>query len=125
MWQQIMWIALAGACGTLARYGISELVKHFSGSEFPWGTLVVNAIGCLAFAFVWSLAEQRQWISPQTRTIMLVGFMGAFTTFSTYMFETDQLYQQGHFWSATGNLLAQNTLGILAILSGVSLAKVV
>ena len=83
MWHEILWIALAGALGTLARYGLGGAVQTVLGQNFPWGTLVVNAIGCLLFGLVWTLAEERLLISGHLRFIVLVGFMGAFTTFST------------------------------------------
>ncbi len=124
-WQRLLWIALAGACGTLARYGLGGLVHRFAGSAFPWGTLVVNGCGCLLFAFVWSLAEQRGVISSQTRTIVLVGFMGAFTTFSTYMFESGQMLRDGQWGWAAGNVVLQNGIGLAALFGGAWLARFV
>ena len=125
MWQKLFLIALAGACGTLARYGLSGLVQRYSGAGFPWGTLAVNSAGCLLFAFVWSLAEQRGVISAQTRTVVLVGFMGAFTTFSTYMFESGQMLRDSQWWLTAGNFAAQNGLGLLGLYGGMALAKLI
>ena len=121
-WQRLLWIALAGSLGTIARYGLSGLVHRWAGSGFPWGTLAVNAAGCLLFALVWSLAEERGVISSQARTIVLVGFMGAFTTFSTYMFESGQFVRDGQWSTAMANVLAQNGLGIAALFAGIWLA---
>ena len=121
-WQRLLWIALAGSLGTVARYGLSGLVHRWAGSGFPWGTLAVNAAGCLLFALVWSLAEERGVISSQARTIVLVGFMGAFTTFSTYMFESGQFLRDGQWSAAMANVLAQNGLGIAALFAGIWLA---
>ncbi len=121
-WQRLLWIALAGSLGTIARYGLSGLVHRWAGSAFPWGTLAVNAAGCLLFALVWSLAEERGVISSQARTIVLVGFMGAFTTFSTYMFESGQFVRDGQWSVAMANVLAQNSVGIAALFAGIWLA---
>ena len=67
---------------------LSGLVQRLAGERFPLGTMAVNLLGCLLFGFVWGYLEGRVGLSPQTRTIVLTGFMGAFTTFSTYAFET-------------------------------------
>src|SRR3954454_11719620 len=88
MWQQILARAAIGAVGTVARWAMQGWVQRLSGSAFPWGTLAVNAVGCLLFGIVFAAAEERSLISSQTRMIILVGFMGAFTTFSTFAFET-------------------------------------
>ncbi len=88
---QLGWLCFAGAAGTLARYGLAGLMQRLLGESFPWGTLTVNALGCFLFGVVWMLAEDRLVISGQTRFVILTGFMGAFTTFSTFAFETAAL----------------------------------
>jgi fluoride exporter len=123
LWQRLALLSLAGAVGTLARYGLSNLVQRFSPSEFPWGTLAVNALGCLAFGVVWSLAEERMLISGATRIVLLVGFMGAFTTFSTFAFETGQLLDDSQWLTAAASLLAQNVLGVALVLVGMAVGR--
>lgn len=123
LWQRLLVLAGAGAAGTLARYGLGGLVQRLHGSLFPWGTFAVNALGCLAFGFVWSLAEERLIISGHTRTIALIGFMGAFTTFSTYAFETSRLLGDGQWLLAAGNMLLQNVAGITLLLVGMALGR--
>src|SRR5262245_56604702 len=88
-------VALAGAVGTLARYGLATLVLRVCGEAFPWGTLVVNVLGCFLFGFVWVLGAEKFIIDPDMRTTLLTGFMGAFTTFSTFAFETGQQLREG------------------------------
>ncbi len=92
---KLLALCIAGALGTLARYGLQGLVQRWAGGSFPWGTLAVNALGCLAFGVIWTVASDRGLIGPQMRTILLVGFMGAFTTFSSFVFETAQLGRGG------------------------------
>jgi CrcB protein len=118
VWQKLACIALAGAAGTLARYGVSSLAYRVCGENFTWGTLAVNVLGCFLFGWVWMLAEDRLVISPATRAIVLIGFMGAFTTFSTFAFETNQFLRDEQWWQAAGNLLIQNTLGLISVSLG-------
>ncbi len=120
---KILLIALAGAAGTLARYWFSGLVQRASGGEFPWGTFAVNMAGCVLFGFVWTVAEERFLISPEARSIALVGFMGAFTTYSTFTFETTQLIRGSEWALAVGNIALQNTSGIVFLLLGLALGR--
>src|SRR5262249_6918278 len=90
MLRKLLWLSFMGVLGTLARYGLQGWVQRRAGT-FPWGTLAVNALGCLLFGVIWALADERLLISGESRTIALVGFMGAFTTFSSFAFETTAL----------------------------------
>jgi CrcB protein len=123
LWQKLLLLAAAGAAGTLARFGLGGLAQRLTTSGFPWGTLVVNGVGCLLFGIVWSLAEERLVISGTTRTIALVGFMGAFTTFSTFAFETTQMLDDGQWFLAAANVLAQNVTGVVLVLAGIAVGK--
>lgn len=116
-------LALAGALGTLCRYGASGIVQKLAGAGFPWGTFFVNALGCLLFGFVWTLAEDRLLISGQTRFILLTGFMGAFTTFSTFAFESGALAREGEWLLAAANVLGQNLLGVFCVFAGLALGR--
>jgi fluoride exporter len=121
---KLAWLAAAGAVGTLARYGVAGVVQRALGGAFPWGTLVVNAVGCLLFGLVWALAEERMVISGETRAILLVGFMGAFTTFSTFAFETSAMLRDAEWSFALANVLSQNVLGIACFFAGLALGRV-
>jgi fluoride exporter len=122
---KLLALCIAGALGTLARYGIQGLVQRWTGGSFPWGTLAVNALGCLAFGIVWSAASERQLIGPQTRTLLLVGFMGAFTTFSSFVFETAQLGRGGQWLLAGANVGLELMLGALALFAGIALGRLI
>ena len=114
----LLMLALAGAAGPLARFGLHGAAQRLSETHLPAGTLAVNALGSFLFGVIWSLAEERAAISPQTRQVLLVGFLGAFTTFSTFSFETGQLIRSGAYLAAAGNIAAQNALGIGLFLVG-------
>lgn len=122
---KILLIALAGGIGSLARYWLSGLVQRASGGEFPWGTFAVNMAGCLLFGVVWSVAEERMLISPGARSVALVGFMGAFTTYSTYTFETTQLLRDSEWALAIGNIALQNITGVVFLLLGLAIGRLV
>ncbi len=123
MWQKIACLAFAGALGTLARYWLAGAAQRLAGGTFPWGTVAVNGAGCLLFGFVWTLAEERSLISSQSRTLLLVGFMGAFTTFSTYVFETEQMLRDSEWLLAGCNLVLQNSVGLVLLYLGTVLAR--
>jgi CrcB protein len=109
--------------GTLARYALQGLVQRLFNASFPWGTVAVNLLGCFAFGVVWSLAEERLLISGQTRTILLVGFMGAFTTFSTFAFETSELLRDSQWLLASAYWLGQALFGVLLLFAGIAVGR--
>ncbi len=123
MWQKLSLLAVAGACGTLLRYGLAGVVQRVSGSEFPWGTLVVNMIGCFLAGAFWSLAQNRVNISGEMRTIVLIGFLGAFTTFSAFMLETGHLLRDAQWISGLGNVLFQNVIGVVFVFLGLAVGR--
>jgi CrcB protein len=120
---KILLISVAGMAGTLARYWLSGAVYSFLGRDFPWGTWSVNVLGCFLFGLVWTISEDRGLISTQARIIILVGFMGAFTTFSTLIFESYQLVRDAEWVKIWLNLIGQNTVGFAAVYLGVVLGR--
>jgi fluoride exporter len=122
---KLTFLALAGAAGTLARYGLGGLVQRVAGESFPWGTLAINATGCFLFGLVWTLADERSILGPDVRIILLIGFMGAFTTFSTFAYETGALLQDKEYLMACGNLVAQNALGVAGLFLGIVAGRAV
>jgi CrcB protein len=116
-------IGLAGAAGALTRYTLAGFVQQIMGSGFPWGTAAVNVLGSFLFGVVWSLADERLAISPEARTIILTGFMGAFTTFSTFMFETSNLLRDSQWLLAAGNIIGQIALGLIGLFLGLAVGR--
>ena len=125
MMQKLALLVMAGGMGALARYGLAGFVQKYNGMSFPWGTVVVNLTGCFAAGLLWSLFENRWHVSGETRTVVLVGFMGAFSTFSTFIFETADLLRSAQWFYATANLTIQNGIGLLALFMGIALGRLV
>ena len=123
MWQKFLYLGLAGAMGTFARYWLSGLVQKHVPTGFPVGTAVVNIAGCLAFGLLWAIVENRLSVSGQTRTVIFLGFFGAFTTFSSFAYETSQLLDESQWLWASGNILFQNVLGIAGMIAGLAIGK--
>ncbi len=113
---------IAGGFGAVSRFGLSTLVASTWGKGAPWGVAMVNLIGCFCFgALAFLFASRSNW-DPQIKTIVLTGFLGAFTTFSTYMFDLYSFLRTGEYARACGDFLVQNVGGLFAVLLGVWIA---
>jgi CrcB protein len=88
MAQQILLVGLGGCIGSVARYLVATWVQSRSGSLFPFGTLAVNVLGCLAIGALMALAVERESLSPNLRLLLVTGVLGGFTTFSAFGYET-------------------------------------
>lgn len=120
---RILLISLAGGLGTAARYGLGTVAQKFLGTAFPWGTLTVNLLGSFLFGWIWGLEALRHTITPETRLILLIGFMGGFTTFSSFAAENLALLRAGNWPLALLNITLQNTLALAAVWAGNTLAR--
>ena len=116
-------IGVAGLIGTLLRYWLSGFVARRYGETFPVGTLVVNVIGCLIAGAVFNLTEERFLVNPTLRTVILIGLLGGFTTFSSYGLQTFTLLRDGEFGFASLNIVVSNVLGLFMVWIGYSLIK--
>jgi len=125
MFWKIIYIAVAGAAGTLARYWLGGLIQRNITVGFPFGTAAVNIVGCLVFGLLWAFMESRLSISGQIRTVIFIGFFGAFTTFSSFMFETAQLLDESQWLWASANIILQNVLGLVSIIIGLTIGRLV
>ena len=114
-------IAVGGALGAVSRYLATGWVQAVTGSAFPWGTMAVNVAGSLALGFlvVW---VQSTSISAELRDLATVGFLGSFTTFSTFSHETAVMLRGGEWWRAGGYTAGSVALGLTAVVVGGILA---
>jgi fluoride exporter len=122
--QKLLWLAFAGALGTMSRYALAGLTQRLVGGSFPWGTLAVNGLGCLLFGVIWALASGRFAMSADVRTVILVGFLGAFTTFSTAMSEFSQLALDAEWFRAFVYLIGGNAIGIGTFFAGSTIGRI-
>lgn len=123
MWQRLLLIAFGGAAGSLLRFGLGGWVNARVASHFPWGTLAVNALGCLLFGIVASVLAQRTHLEQHVAPLLLVGFIGAFTTFSTFAHDTHKLMDDGRWLHMGANLLLQNVVGVALVIVGVLVGR--
>ena len=115
-------IMVAGALGALTRYGLQALIEPRS-SGLPWGTFVVNITGAFALGLIVTLTAERLSVEPWLRTALTVGFLGAYTTFSTLAFDTLRLIDGGRWVAAFLNMTGSAVLGVLAVLAGTWTAR--
>jgi fluoride exporter len=111
-------IMLFGGLGSVARYGLTEAMDHATGKTFPYGTMLVNILGCLVFGIVWALFA-RQHLSEEWRVLLLVGFLGGFTTFSSFAFHNEQMVMGGQWGALLLNVAVQNIVGVAAVWLGI------
>ena len=116
-------IAVGGASGAIARYWVSNGVYALLGRNFPWGTLAANVLGSLAMGLLFVWLTERSSLGPEWRALLLVGFLGAFTTFSTFSLETVHLLAEAAYLKAGLNMLASVTVCVLATAAGMILAR--
>lgn len=116
--QQILLIGLAGAVGAVARYLLSSIVTGLFGASFPWGIFLVNVLGCFLFGIVIGLAEHFELIGDVVRLTLLTGFMGAFTTFSTFIFDTHLFLGEGKWLMGMLNAAGQIVIGLICLWGG-------
>jgi len=107
-------IALGGALGSVARHGITIYFDHLLGREFPYGIFIANILGSAAIGMLFVLILERGLLSEVWRSLLMVGFLGAFTTFSTFSLQTIGLLQEGRLLSAASYTIGSVLLSILA-----------
>lgn len=119
----ILLVAIGGAAGSVARFGLNKAAEASVGTLFPAGTLIANVIGCLAVGVFLFFLTDRGQPTPQTRLMVITGFLGGLTTFSSFGLETIQLMQSGHAARAIANVAANVVGGLFAAWLGFTLAK--
>ncbi len=116
-------IGLGGFLGANARYLVSTWMARNLDPALPWGTLVANVTGSFIIGAFLVWTTERVISDPSLRLLIAVGFCGAYTTFSSYAFETVRLMEQGHWTDAVGNFLLNNVLALIAVFAGMTLAR--
>lgn len=116
-------LMIAGICGTLGRYALAGAVYRLAGEGFPYGTLAVNLLGCAVMGFLAALADQKFLLSPEERAFWMIGLLGAFTTFSSLIYESWKLIQAGQLGLAAANLFGSIVLGLFAFWIGSLIAS--
>jgi CrcB protein len=127
---QVALVAVGGAIGALARWGVAVVAARWFGTAFPWGTFIINMTGCLFLGWFATLLDERltaggwTWLRPDSlRLLIAVGFTGAYTTFSTFEYETHNLLRDGDGLAGMTYVFGSVFLGLLAVRLGVLLAR--
>jgi fluoride exporter len=122
---KVFWVALGGAIGSACRCLLDGAVYRVMPATFPYGTFVVNVIGCLVFGVLIGAAENRLAVGTLARSFVLIGILGGFTTFSSFTFETLGLARTGDWWAALINAVGQVVAGLVAMWAGIVLTRAV
>ncbi len=117
-------ISLGAIFGANSRYWLSRFAVRQWGAAFPYGTLIINVLGSLIVGFFMIWTAERVLINPRWRLLVVIGFCGAFTTFSSYAFESMSLMERGQWLMMAANVIGSNLLCLAAALAGMALARV-
>ncbi|MCA9866639.1 MAG: fluoride efflux transporter CrcB [Anaerolineae bacterium] len=116
-------IAAGAALGANARYLVNLWAAGRFGADFPYGTLLVNITGSFILGFLLALSTDRFDLSPETRLLLATGFLGSYTTFSSYAVESLNLWRDDGIWLAVRNIFLNNGIGLIFALLGTSVAR--
>jgi len=122
---KVMMVAVGGSIGATTRYLVSTWAAERFGTDFPYGTLIVNVVGCFIIGVFMTLATERMIVSPYWRLLITVGFVGGLTTFSSYSYETFKLLQEADVLMAMSNLLGNLIIGFFTTWLGISAARLI
>ena len=123
-WTQHLWVFAGGGAGAVARFALGEWIAPRAGTGFPAHTLVINVTGSLAIGVLLILLTERWAVDPAWRLFLVVGFLGGYTTFSSYSFEAITLLMEGEWGRAAWYVLGSNGLSLLACFAGLVVARV-
>ena len=121
-WIEVGWLSIGGVLGVNARYWLAVWMSRWTGAKFPWATLTINVSGSFAIGFLSTILAR--WIpTHHARLFVLVGFLGGYTTFSTFAFESHVLWERGEIGRALANMGGSVVAGFLAVILGVALGR--
>jgi fluoride exporter len=120
---EIVLVALGGGIGSAARYLVGGWLGNRLGPAFPFGTFVINVTGSFIIGFFLSFAQERLWLSPSLRLFFAVGFVGGYTTFSTFEYESIRLLQDGEMLLGMVYFFGSVITGAVAVIGGVALGS--
>ncbi len=120
---KFIYIFVGGGIGSVIRYLLSGWLYKWIGTGFPFGTFSVNIIGSFLIGALWAFSEDFIKLSPNGRSFLFVGFLGGFTTFSTYTLETLNLIRGGEYSKAILNVISMNLAGLILVFAGFILAR--
>ena len=118
-------IGFGGFIGNICRYYSQQFVAKYFLSTFPYGTLVVNIVGCFLVGLVLGFADKGNVLSPEWRMFLATGFCGGFTTFSTFSYESTQLINNGEYFYLALYISASVLIGVLATFAGITITKLI
>jgi fluoride exporter len=121
----LLLIGLGGFAGAIARYAVDGAVADRTGGDFPWGTLVINASGSFLLGFLFAMTAERAILPADIRGPLMIGFLGAYTTFSTWMLESWGLIENGSYGAAVANLAGSVVVGLVAVAAGLAIGRAV
>ncbi len=125
MLSKLAMVALGGGMGAISRFLLSTWVHHKVGMQFPFGTLVANTVGCFAIGFLLTMSHDKLHIDTHLYCLLIIGFLGAFTTFSTFTFETWKLFEDGAMLHAGLNITISLAACFVGLAIGIGSAKLI
>lgn len=123
--EKFLVISIGAILGANVRYWLGGWAAEKFGTSFPYGTLIINVTGSLVLGFFITLITDRFVVDPRWRLIVAIGFLGAYTTFSTYTYESANLILSGQLWTGLLNLFGSSLLGLAAVLAGILLGRMI
>lgn len=121
----VLLIGIGGFAGAIARYLVDGRVSAWTGGTWPWGTFAINVSGSLAIGLLFALLVERAALSADLRGPLMIGFLGAYTTFSTLALESWRMIEDGAWLYATANLVGSVVIGLVAVLVGISVGRAI
>lgn len=122
--KEILLLGFGGFAGTTLRYGVQHFASKYLAIAFPWGTFLVNISGCFLIGLLYGIASKEQWLTAEWRLLLITGFCGGYTTFSTFAYENVTMLQQSNYTGFTLYSISTFGLCLLSVFAGLSIIKI-